>query len=563
MSSNSNSIQIPMCAASVSDSTQFPVATVDSLTISAFQPLPEGVHSSVNIDLLAKLLANHPRQDLVAYVLEGFRNGFDIGYRGEFFVTQPKNLLSAQQNQLSVSTAISKEVTRGHTAGPFLHPPLRPLHCSPLGAVPKKDGTFRIILDLSSPRGRSVNEGISAELFSVHYSSFDDAVDMVKALGPSAFMAKLDIRHAFRLCPVRPEQWNLLGYHWQGQFYVDTRLPFGSRSSPYIFNTFADLLLWILLVVGRIPHALHYLDDFFLCGSSRSECKQSMDIMQYLFSILGVPIADDKTVGPSRILTFLGIEIDIPSASIRLPPEKYEELVALLQCWCDKKKCTKRQLLSLIGSLSFAAKVVKPGRMFLRRLIDLSTTVDRLHHHIDLNSEARADIQWWLEFLPQWNGVSMFQSDIVTSVSLSLFTDASFQGFGAVYGKHWFSVPWPSSFGSHDINIRELFAIVAAVLTWGDRWHNKQILFFTDNMTITQVWKSGTCRDPHIMRLVRFLFLFAARRNINILLQHIQGHNNVLADALSRLQVGRFRRLHRDHHPVASPVPDELWTILT
>ena len=56
------------------------------------------------------------------------------------------------------------------------------------------------------------------------------------------------------------------------------------------------------------------------------------------------------------------------------------------------KKFTKRELLSLIGSLSFACKVVKPGRMFLRRLIDLSTSVTNLNHHISLSSEARADI---------------------------------------------------------------------------------------------------------------------------------------------------------------------------
>lgn len=80
-----------------------------------------------------------------------------------------------------------------------------------MGAVPKKDGTFRIILDLSSPRGFEVNEEISKEEFSVRYSSFDDAVSLVNGLGPDAFMAKLDIEHAFRLCPVHPSQWGLLG----------------------------------------------------------------------------------------------------------------------------------------------------------------------------------------------------------------------------------------------------------------------------------------------------------------------------------------------------------------
>ena len=465
-------------------------------------------------------------------------------------------------NSMAVTTAIRKEVQRGHTSGPFLFPPFFPFHCSPLGAVPKKDGSHRIILDLSSPRGESVNEGISQEKFSVKYSLFDDAVTLVHAIGSEAFMAKLDIRHAFRLCPVRPNQWALLGYWWEGFYFVDTRLPFGSRSSPFIFNTFADLLLWILIHVCGIQFIIHYLDDFFLCADSAAKCKADMDNMQSTFSLLGIPLATDKTVGPSQCLTYLGIEIDACHQTIRLPPDKFQELSAMLIKWSSRKKCTKRELLSLIGSLSFAAKVVKPGHMFLRRLIDLSTTVSSLHHHINLNAEGRADIQWWVDFLPTWNGVNFIQDDIVTSVSLSLFTDASGSGFGAVYGKYWFSVPWPESFLVYHINIRELFAIVAAVCSWGSAWRNQQILFYTDSLSITQVWRSGTSSDRTIMTLVRFLFLFTARLNINVLMQHIPGHSNAAADALSRLQVARFHQIYPAANPHPSPLAQEVWSIL-
>ena len=63
----------------------------------------------------------------------------------------------------------------GHTVGPFLNPPFPDLHCSPVGAVQKKDGSCRIILDLSQPKGRSINEGIDKELFTVQYTHFDRA----------------------------------------------------------------------------------------------------------------------------------------------------------------------------------------------------------------------------------------------------------------------------------------------------------------------------------------------------------------------------------------------------
>ena len=70
----------------------------------------------------------------------------------------------------------SERAFSGHIVGPFKEPPFPNLHCSPLGAVPKKDGSYRLIIDLSSPPGKAVNDFISKDDFSVTFSSFDDAV---------------------------------------------------------------------------------------------------------------------------------------------------------------------------------------------------------------------------------------------------------------------------------------------------------------------------------------------------------------------------------------------------
>ena len=82
--------------------------------------------------------------------------------------------------------------------------------------------------------------------------------------------------------------------------------------------------------------------------------------------------------------------------------EKYQKCMTTLPRWLNRSKYTKTQLRSLIGKLAFVAKVVRPVRLFLRRLIDLSKTVNKGHHHISLNSQAQADIAWWYEFLPTW-----------------------------------------------------------------------------------------------------------------------------------------------------------------
>ena len=321
------------------------------------------------------------------------------------------------------------------------------------------------------------------------------------------------------------------GAYWVMPFrmniFVDTRLPFGSRSSLYIFNKLADLLLWILVHIFNIATIIHYLDDFFFCANSEEQCKQYMNAAQGAFKELGVPLAPEKIVGPSQCLTYLGIEIDSLHRIIRLPQDKYNELSEKLALWSNRKKCAKHELLSLIGSLSFACKVVKPGRIFLRRLIDLSCSVTSLNHHIYLNNEARADNSWWCSFLPTWNGVAYFQEDPISASSLTFFTDASDLGMGGIFDNSWFSCPWPSQKLLPHINICELLAVVTAIFTWGNHFQNKQIIIYTDNLAIVHVWKSGSCRDKLLMHLVRSLFMYSAQHNINILMEHMSGHHNL------------------------------------
>ena len=537
------------------------VPTLLATVPSGIPPGIELVSSPVNVAHLARCLIAHPDRSLVNFLLNGFSFGFDLGYRGPILPGTRKNLLSARSHPAEVTKALMKEVSRGHTVGPFRVSPYPVLHVSPLGAVAKKDGSFRIILDLSSPAGESVNEGICKDEYSVRYQGFDEAVSLILSLGPGSYMAKVDVKHAFRLCPVRPQDFPLLGMFWQDQFFIDTRLPFGGRSSPFIFNSFADALAWILIFICGVPHVRHYLDDFFI-ASADLLCFQYVDIVKQAFQFLGVPIADDKLEGPSTCLTYLGIEIDSILMQLRLPDEKLLELRALLLSWQNKRRCTKKELLSLIGKLSFAAKVIKPGRLFVRRLIDLSKTVRKLHHHLYISHAAQEDIEWWRRFLDEWNGVSFIQSAPVSSIELQFFTDASFLGFGGLYQSHWFSAAWPSFFDTElDINYRELFAVVVACQIWGHNWVNKQVVVMSDNKPICDAWLAKSAKDPNLMKLFRHLFMHAARLNFNIIFEHLPGRCNYLADLLSRLQVEKFKQMAPFADVAPTHLPPCIWRI--
>ena len=233
-------------------------------------------------------------------------------------------------------------------------------------------------MHLSHPPGHSVNDGIPIEEFSLKYISIDTAMDAAMILGRGAVMAKIDVKSAFRLCPVRPQDWSYLGMRWNGQYYFDKVLPFGLRSAPYIFNCLADSVTWILCNNYGVNHLYHYLDDFVTLGAPNTdECRHNLRQIQHLFSQLNVPIAEEKLEGPSSTITFLGILLNTIDLEAKLSPERLIAIQTDLSKWLDKVACTKRELQSLIGLLSFAAKVVPSGRTFLRRMIDTTTLVSQ------------------------------------------------------------------------------------------------------------------------------------------------------------------------------------------
>ena len=104
----------------------------------------------------------------------------------------------------------------GRVLGPFKHPPFDNFRVSPLVVIPKKQpGEYRMIHHLSFPHGGSVNDFIPSEFCSVHYASVDDAVRIIKKLGIGCALAKTDVRSAFRIIPVHPKEYHLLGMKWR------------------------------------------------------------------------------------------------------------------------------------------------------------------------------------------------------------------------------------------------------------------------------------------------------------------------------------------------------------
>jgi hypothetical protein len=187
-------------------------------------------------------LKNYPCKDTVSELTEGFLNGFKLHYASPRFHRESSNLVSASLHTDELKAKVQKEIDLGRIVDPFQTLPIDTLQISP-----KSDGkSWMMITPLSYSEGRRVNDFIDPDLCTVRYTSFDNVVGMISKLGKKAELGVIDIKSAFRLLRVHPDDFELLGIQIDGEYYIDRCLPMGCSISCKMFNQFSTFLHWLV-----------------------------------------------------------------------------------------------------------------------------------------------------------------------------------------------------------------------------------------------------------------------------------------------------------------------------
>lgn len=278
-------------------------------------------------------------------------------------------------------------------------------------------------------------------------------------------------------------------------------------------------------------------------------------------------LSADKTEGPVTVLSFLGIEIDSVRMIFRLPVDKLEKLKGQVQGFCSVKKVTLRQMQSLLGLLVFACRIMPMGRVFSRRLSLATRGISRPEHKIRITRPLRADLAVWNEFLDTYNGHTCCQETEVSSLEVSLFTDAAGSvGFGAILGTEWCAEAWPPSWRKEglcrNLTLLELFPIIVAVELWGSILQNRRVCFFSDNMGVVHCISRQSSSSPPVLALLRHLVLRCLQHNIWFRARHVPGVSNSTADALSRFRWQEFRELLPEAALEGRVCPPFLWDLV-
>lgn len=484
-----------------------------------------------------ELPLDYPRRD---FLLAGIKEGFHI-VNPEQITSQVEVDNYKSATDLKYANKVEKQILNELEHGHYKLVSEKPTIISALGAIPKRHSDkIRLIHDASRPSGSALNDFAPHNKFC--YQSLQDAVDLIK---PEFYLAKVDLANAYRSVRVHPSNFPATGLKWtfsgedKPSFMVDTRLPFGARTSPEVFNQLTQAVRFMM--ANRGYNLVAYLDDFLIVAPTYKTCQAGLNTLMRLLRKLGFHLNYSKIEGPVQRLTFLGIVLDTLRMILELPSNKVQELYEELHSLSQHKKVTKLQLQKLAGRLNWATQCVYGGRYHMRRIIDASCKLQRPWHRTRLTRDMLADIHWWLHFLPTFNGCTpMIENRPAAPVSIDACNNAA----GAFFLGDCVYTPWDNNTQDLCISYKEVLALEPAATCWAPYWSNKKVYVHSDNQAAVAIINKGSSKNSMVMDSLRRVFWLSAIYNFRLQAVYYPGPSNFLADAVSRLhEPGGVQRL--------------------
>ena len=281
-----------------------------------------------------------------------------------------------------------------------------------------------------------------------------------------------------------------------------------------------------------------YIDDQYLQGKTQQKCIANVIAAITLFENLGLVIHPEKSViVPQQRLVFLGFIIDSVLMTVSLTQDKITKIKTLLSSLLENSCCVKiRELAKVIGHLISSLPGVKYGALYYRNLemnkvAALKLAKGNFEETMCISHNGISELNWWL-----CNLDSSCNTIRCPPVDVTLYSDASLQGWGAAMNKKSTGGMWLPTESEHHINYLELLAAFFALQCFHSSLSGKHVKIMIDNTSaVFQINNMGTCHSEECNSLVVQIWEFCISHNIPWLTAaHIPGSSNVIADGESR-----------------------------
>lgn len=496
-------------------------------------------HRPLNVELFARLLQlDADRGFLLPMIEHGVMLLADSAQLQPFDLP---NYPSALEERERLGVIIQEEIERGWITE--VSEPPQFVH--PLGVVPKPSSNgIRVIHDHSVP----VGQGLNFQQVYVRYT-WDSLDSALAFFVPHVYMARLDISAYYRHFLVHPSQWQLQSFQFEGKYYVDSRLQFGARNAPEIAHRVTMAIKRILFANG-IPALCCVMDDYLFFHCNQQVCRVILAVAIALLQDLGfeVNLRPGKTVEPAESQKFLGVVLNSARMTLSLPADKLSTTLSAVCDMLGRRTVSKKALQSLHGRLQWASRVVYGGKAFLRAISDGLSSVVHPGHHISLSGSIKADLWWWQRHSAAQNGVLRVSPTLTTHY---VYTDACLApvpcvgifhagGFASFDASQLAGLGLSPPLDSDNINLWECFAVLVALVLFPDVFRASRVVVYCDNAASVAWITGGSPRPAAARTIVQRLFEMCVHLHIRLNVVPIEGMANVLADAVSRRQWGRF-----------------------
>ena len=516
--------------------------------------------------------------------------GADIGCKGSSRTPSfSTNAPSAYDFAPHVSDAIADWLTKGFAYGPV------PLEQIPATAKvngimtkPKPNGSVRIILNLSSPLGNCVNEGIDKDEFPTIMSSTTKWLRALHLAGRKAKMCKIDWADAYKHVAVCSKDTDLQWFSWLGFGFKELCLIFGCVSSAGIFDRLAKVVVHIVATKSNFPisRICQHLDD--CCAASPAE-SDTLELFDNTFSEianqLGVKLAprDDpeKSFGPSTRGLVLGIVYDTTQWTWALNHEKLARILNDINKFLTSDHMPQSAIWSIVGKIIHIQPLIPNGRFNMHHLLDLNCHSIDKNTSVKLTTGFKQQIFFWFTMIKLCSGRGKLTNPDKTLPpwAINVYTDAAGGsmntvglGVGAVTDCWWAYIPWSRAININKTKVNgkyigrcmsalELVGPLLA-LSAGFTWaKNSPIKFWVDNAASVFIYKKGYSRScPLSTSMAIAISRVATGLGASVEITKILRCSTPLAtmaDALSKANFHKFWEINNQIH-LNLPI-DQAW----
>jgi hypothetical protein len=419
-----------------------PKRTVLPLFKGNFQPTPpQQAFDTKRFTSLAKSHDLKLPPELVDDVLKSLSLAWSTHYRGfsEWYLNFN---LPDREREVQMRKEVEADIKIGRVAGPFPRPPFptpwcnkQPKVCRIFG-IPKNkldwlDPTLRIIFNKSYPPGSSKNDLTPRTDAQLPYHTAQKFLKAIVRLGKNTLMFFADIKAAYKILEVVPNDWNLQVFQIGDEFFVLKVGIFGDVAAGDNWDRFMRVDLALARARTLLELLEYYVDNIsHLCGplpnGKPDHEKASREWKSFLWHYQDLKMPLHDLVQPTtRTESHLGWGIDTTSGTAFIKKERKEHLIETLTTLRSSESWTKADLDSLIGVLSFCATIVQCIKAPLHHLIAIQTLLaKRRLQKFRMQRQTIFVCDWVIYYLKYWKGETDFFRLFGHRTTRTIYVDA-------------------------------------------------------------------------------------------------------------------------------------------